>query len=292
MTHVANSSGAAAADVGLASGKLRTLVERALAEDVGQGDVTTQLTVPEGASARGTFYAQQMLVVCGLPVAEEVFRTLEADCRWEPLAQEGAKVAAGSPLAHVHAKAHTLLAAERVSLNFIQHLSGIATLVRAYVEKLAGLKTELLDTRKTTPGLRALEKYAVRVGGGRNHRMRLDGAILIKNNHLIFSGGVSAAVSRAKKSRGRAVEVEVRNLRELEEALAASADAVLLDNMTPDRVRECIRLVRGRAHVEVSGGVTLETVRAYADAGADAISVGALTHSAPAAPINFLVEPR
>jgi nicotinate-nucleotide pyrophosphorylase (carboxylating) len=289
MTSAASSPSGAAPALGIAPEDLHALVERALAEDLGQGDLTTQLTVSEDARATGTFFAQQNLIVAGLFVAEEIFRSLEPGCRWKSLVEDGAEAATGTALARVDGRPATLLAGERVSLNFLQHLSGVATLTHAYVEKLAGLKTELLDTRKTTPGLRTLEKYAVRAGGGRNHRNRLDDAVLIKNNHLTLSGGITSAVGRAK-SRGVAVEVEVRNLKELEEALAAGADSVLLDNMTPERVRECARLAKGRARLEVSGGVSLETVRAYAEAGADAISVGALTHSAPAVAIHFLVE--
>ncbi len=180
-----------------------------------------------------------------------------------------------------------------MALNFLQRLSGIATLTRRLKEKLAGLKTELLDTRKTTPGLRSLEKYAVRVGGGRNHRLRLDDGLLIKNNHLRLAGGVRAAVEAARRRRPQSmpIEVEVRSLGELDEALESGADIVLLDNMTPERARECVARARGRVRLEVSGGVKGDNIRAYAEAGVDYISAGVLTHSAPAADIHFLVEP-
>jgi nicotinate-nucleotide pyrophosphorylase (carboxylating) len=278
---------------GVTPEELRSLVRRALEEDLGSGDLTSRLIVPETARARGTFFAKQPMVVAGLPVAAEVFRALDASIFWETRAEDGARIAAKIPLAVASGPARGLLAGERVALNFLQHLSGIATLTRALKERLAGLPTELLDTRKTIPGLRALEKYAVRAGGGRNHRLRLDDGILIKNNHLRLAGGVRAAVERAVAGRPARVpvEVEVRSLEELDEALAARADWALLDNMTPEEVRNCVERARGRVKLEVSGGITAENIRAYAETGVDAISVGALTHSAPAADINFLIEP-
>lgn len=277
----------------LAAGELRAVVERALEEDIGAGDLTTRLTVPEARKACGTFLAKENLVVAGLPVAAEVFRVLDAACSWEAGVQDGAEVGAGAALATVEGKAEALLAGERVALNFLQRLSGIATLTRRLKGKLAGLKTELLDTRKTTPGLRSLEKYAVRVGGGRNHRLRLDDGLLIKNNHLRLAGGVRAAVeaARLKRSQSMPIEVEVRSLAELDEALEAGADIVLLDNMTPCEVRDCVVRAQGRVRLEVSGGINGDNIRAYAEAGVDYISAGVLTHSAPAADINFLVEP-
>jgi nicotinate-nucleotide pyrophosphorylase (carboxylating) len=215
---------------------------------------------------------------------------------FEPLAADGEIVAAGKALARLTGNARTLLAGERVSLNLLQRLCGIATLTRRFAEQLAGLKVQLLDTRKTTPGLRALEKYAVRMGGGTNHRLRLDDGILIKNNHLALGGGVRAAVERARAGRASLdlnlpIEVEVRSVEDLGEAIAAGADAALLDNMTPEQVRSCVAAAAGRVRLEVSGGVHLQNVRAYAETGVDCISVGALTHSAPAADINFLIQP-
>jgi nicotinate-nucleotide pyrophosphorylase (carboxylating) len=279
--------------LGLSPGELRELIERALKEDLGSGDLTTRLTVPEGQKARGTFIAKQALVVAGLPVAAEVFRVLEPSVVWEALVEEGAELGPGARLAATSDSAAALLAGERVALNFLQRLSGIATLTRRLKVALAGLKVDVLDTRKTTPGLRSLEKYAVRVGGGRNHRLRLDDGILIKNNHLRLAGGIRAAVGSAQRRRpqGMRIEVEVANLAELDEALAAGADALLLDNMTPVEVRECVERAVGRAGLEVSGGISAANIRAYAEAGVDAISVGALTHSAPAADIHFLIEP-
>jgi len=279
--------------LGLSLEDLRALAEAALKEDLGSGDLTTRLTVPEGQKARGTFITKQVLVVAGLPVAAEVFSVLEPSVAWELMVEEGTEVRPGTRLAVVSGAAAALLAGERVALNFLQRLSGIATLTRRLKAALAGLQADVLDTRKTTPGLRSLEKYAVRVGGGRNHRLRLDDGILIKNNHLRLAGGIRVAVESAQRQRppGMRIEVEVANLTELDEALAAGADALLLDNMTPAKVRECVRRAAGRVQLEVSGGISAANIRAYAETGVDAVSVGALTHSAPAADIHFLIEP-
>ncbi|MBI4166457.1 MAG: carboxylating nicotinate-nucleotide diphosphorylase [Acidobacteria bacterium] len=275
---------------------LRGLVERALAEDLGRGDFTSQLTIPEYLKAQGNLTAKQELVVAGLPMAETVFRVVDGSVEFHPLQEEGTRVNARTKLARVTGSAAGLLAGERIALNFLQRLCGIATLTRRYLEQLSGLSVKLLDTRKTTPGLRALEKYAVRMGGGCNHRMGLDDGILIKNNHLALAGGIRAAIERARAGRpvvaaGLPIEVEVRSVVELQEAMAAGADAVLLDNMAPAKVRECVVAAAGRVRLEVSGGVNAENIRAYAETGVDCISVGALTHSAQAADINFLIEP-
>lgn len=291
-----SSSRSATFPLGISSQDLHALVERALAEDLGRGDITSQLTVAENLKACGTLTAKQNLVVAGLPVAQEVFRAMGPETEFGPLVEEGALVTAGTPLARVTGTARNLLAGERVALNFLQHLCGIATITQRFVERIKGLNITLLDTRKTTPCLRALEKYAVRMGGGTNHRLRLDDGILIKNNHLALGGGIRAAVERARAARPGVgtdlpIEVEVRSLAELQEAIAAGADAVLLDNLSPEDVRACVVAAKGRAHLEVSGGVNLENLRAYAETGVDCISVGALTHSAPAADINFLIKP-
>jgi nicotinate-nucleotide pyrophosphorylase (carboxylating) len=272
--------------------QVRKLVSRALFEDLGKGDLTTSLTVPENTKARGIFYSKQPFVLAGLPVAEEVFRMLEPDYLWDAVIWDGTEVPAGQPLARVEGNAVTLLSGERVALNFLQRLSGVATLTRKFKDQLRGFKTELLDTRKTTPGLRILEKYAVRMGGGTNHRMGLDDGILIKNNHIAMAGGIGAAIEGVRQERpaGMPVEIEVRTREELGEAIAAGADIALLDNMSPDDVADCVRLARGRVLLEVSGGVSLENIRAYAETGVDRISVGALTHSATAVDINFLID--
>jgi nicotinate-nucleotide pyrophosphorylase (carboxylating) len=279
--------------LGLPVQQVRNIVSRALVEDLGKGDLTSSQTVPESTKASGAFYAKEPLVVAGLPVAEEVFRMLEPDYVWHAVMPDGTNVSAGEPLARVEGKGATLLSGERVALNFLQRLSGVATLTRKFKDQLRGLKTELLDTRKTTPGLRILEKYAVRMGGGMNHRMGLDDGILIKNNHIAMAGGIGAAVERVQCERpaGMPIEIEVRTRKELEEAIAAGADIALLDNMSPGEVADCVTLARGRVLLEVSGGVSLENIRAYSETGVDRISVGALTHSAPAVDINFLIGP-
>jgi len=277
----------------LSSGELRALVEMALAEDLGQGDLTTSVTVPAGMKARGTFRSKQNLVVAGLPVAAMVFQVLDPSVKWNPALEDGTDVVAGTVLANACGPAAALLAGERVALNFLQHLSGIATYARRLKEELAGTRAEFLDTRKTTPGLRNLQKYAVRLGGGQNHRLRLDDGLLIKNNHLQLVGGIRATVENAKRHRpaGYHIEVEVTSLAELEEALECGADGVLLDNMTPLEVRQCVVRAAGHIRLEVSGGIDATNIRAYAETGVDYISVGALTHSAPAVDINFRIEP-
>ena len=276
----------------LAGEEIWRLIEYALAEDVGQGDLTTRVTVPEGMTACGTFRSKQALVVAGLPVAAKVFRLLDPSTEWHSEVEDGAEVSAKTVLAKVCGSAASLLAGERVALNFLQHLSGIATLAQRLKGELGGLPAEFLDTRKTTPGLRSLEKYAVRVGGGRNHRLRLDDGILIKNNHLRLVGGIRTAIQNALRHRptGFHIEVEVSSLAELDEAIDSGADGVLLDNMTPGEVQECVTRAKGRVRIEVSGGINADNIRAYAQTGVDYISVGALTHSAPAVDINFLIE--
>jgi len=246
-----------------------------------------------GMRACGTFRSKQSLVVAGLPVAAMVFQVLKPTVEWNPVLEDGTDVAPGTMLASACGPAATLLAGERVALNFLQHLSGVATYARRLKEELSGTRAEFLDTRKTTPGLRNLQKYAVRLGGGQNHRLRLDDGILIKNNHLQLVGGIRAAVENARRQRppGYHIEVEVTSLAQLEEALECGADGVLLDNMTPDEVRRCVERSAGRIRLEVSGGIDATNIRAYAETGVDYISVGALTHSAPAVDINFRIEP-
>ena len=274
------------------SEELRDLIFHALAEDLGQGDLTTRVTLPGAMTAQGTFNSKQRLVVAGLPIARKVFEILDSSLEWQRGVEEGTEVALGTPLASIKGAAGSLLAGERVALNFLQHLSGIATYARRLKEELAGTRAEFLDTRKTTPGLRRLQKYAVRVGGGRNHRLRLDDGILIKGNHLRLVGGVRTAVERALQQRpaGYHVEVEITCLEELDQAMLAGADGVLLDNMTPADVRECVNRASGRVRLEVSGGIDASNIRAYAEAGVDYISVGAVTHSAAAVDINFRIK--
>lgn len=275
------------------SEELRGLIFHALAEDLGQGDLTTRVTLAEAMPARGTFNSKQRLVVAGLPVARKVFEILDPSVEWQGGVEDGTEVEPRTPLASIRGAAGSLLAGERVALNFLQHLSGIATYARRLKQELAGTRAEFLDTRKTTPGLRTLEKYAVRMGGGKNHRLRLDDGILIKGNHLRLVGGVRTAVQRALEQRppGYHVEVEITSLGELDEAMSAGADGVLLDNMAPEAVRECVQRAGGRVRLEVSGGIDASNIRAYAEAGVDYISVGAVTHSAAAVDINFRVTP-
>jgi nicotinate-nucleotide pyrophosphorylase (carboxylating) len=277
----------------LPSEELRDLIFHALAEDVGQGDLTTRVTVPGNLQAQGTFNSKQKLVVAGLPVARLVFEILDSTLEWHEGVEDGTEVEPGTPLASIRGAASSLLAGERVALNFLQHLSGIATYSRRLKTELVGTEAEFLDTRKTTPGLRRLQKYAVRMGGGRNHRLRLDDGILIKNNHLRLVGGVATAVASALELRppGYHVEVEITSPEELDQAIRAGADGVLLDNMTPQQVKECVDLAQGRVRLEVSGGIDAGNIRAYAEAGVDFISVGAVTHSAAAVDINFRIVP-
>ena len=264
-------------------------VRRALEEDIGPGDVTSEACIPAEQSAKGRFIARQELVVAGLELLPVIYQMRGGVEELKLYQASGDGVQSGVALARVRGRARTLLECERVALNFLQRLSGIATLARRYVEAVAGTRCRILDTRKTTPGLRRLEKMAAAAGGISNHRMGLYDAILIKNNHIVAAGGVRPAIERARCA-GLPIEIEVRTPEELQEALECGAERLLLDNLTPLEAAEQIRRVAGRAEVELSGGITLENVRAYAEAGADFVSSGAITHSAPAVNINFRLE--
>ena len=264
----------------IATDMLERVAFAALAEDVGEGDVTTDATVDAAATGTADLVVKEDGVVCGLDVAEAVFRAVDPDLRFERLVDEGAVVAAGTAVARMIGPERAILTGERTALNFLARLSGIATLTRRYVDAVEGTGAAILDTRKTTPGLRALEKHAVATGGGRNHRFGLDDGVLVKDNHLRAAGSVANAVERLRVATSLPVEVECDTLVQVEEALAARADAILLDNMTPDLLRDAVALVEGRARLEASGGITLDNVRAVAETGVDEISVGALTHSA------------
>lgn len=270
---------------------LKELIVKALAEDLGSGDVTSEATIrPESVSV-AAMLAKQDLVLAGIDVAREVFRHLDPDIRFTSFAKDGDRVNAGTEIAKLSGNTRALLAGERTALNLLQHLSGIATLTAKYVEALKGLKAGVLDTRKTLPGLRQLEKYAVRMGGGRNHRMGLYDMILIKDNHIKAAGGVTKAIESARNKAGELkVEVETSNLDDVRAALAAQADIIMLDNMPVDMMREAVKLIAGRALVEASGNVTLETVRQIAETGVDLVSSGSLTHSAPAADISMKIK--
>jgi nicotinate-nucleotide pyrophosphorylase (carboxylating) len=267
------------------------LVRDALAEDIGPGDATTLATVPAEAMTAAAMVAREPLVVCGLPLAEAVFRELSASLDLSSAVADGQRVAKGHVLLTIQGSARAILSAERVALNFVQRLSGVATLTARFVEAVAGTGAQILDTRKTTPGWRRLEKYAVQCGGGVNHRFGLFDRILIKDNHLAALRGespnaIEAAVRRARtQSPNLIVEVEADTLEQAGQACEAGADVILLDNMSNPDLRAAVRLINGRAKTEASGGVSLATARAIAETGVDFISVGALTHSAPAVDI-------
>ncbi len=268
--------------------EVRQAVERALAEDIGTGDITTELTVPAGLAAHGSFVSRQALVLAGIELLPLIYG-LRGEAKVELLARSGSLVQTDQIIARVTGPARLLLECERVALNFLQRLSGIATLAHDYVQAIAGSKARVLDTRKTTPGLRQLEKMAAAAGGAVNHRRGLFDAVLIKNNHITAAGGVRAALENTKGFTGP-IEIEVRTRAELDEALSAGATHLLLDNLSPAEAREWIAYIQKRATVELSGGIQLENIRAYAEAAPDFISCGAITHSAPAVDISFRLE--
>ena len=278
----------------LATSVVDKAVAEALAEDLGLGgDVTTQATVPAGTRASGVIAARKAGTVAGVQFAQAAFKTLDPFTRFDVVVADGETVAAGGIIARVSGDARALLTGERTALNFLGHLSGIATLTARYVEAVAGTNARIIDTRKTTPGLRALEKFAVRCGGGVNHRFGLFDAVLIKDNHIVAAGGVGAALERARARTGHMVkvEIEVANLDEVDEALQLDPDALLLDNMDLPALRAAVKEVAGRVITEASGGVSLDSVRAIAETGVDLISVGALTHSAPVLDIGLDFDP-
>ncbi|HLU91483.1 MAG TPA: carboxylating nicotinate-nucleotide diphosphorylase [Pedomonas sp.] len=273
----------------LSAAEVDAFVQSTLAEDLGTGgDVTSSSVVPATARLKAVMETREPMVVAGLPLAIAFFRALDPNCTVEAKAEDGQKLEAGAEILIVTGNARAMLTAERSALNTVQHLSGIATLTRAYVDAIAGTGAVLLDTRKTLPGLRMLEKYATRCGGGQNHRLRLDDGILIKDNHIAIVGSIEAAVKAAKSANtGLEVQVEVDTIEQIEPALAAGADRLLLDNMTPDTLRKAVALVGGRVPLEASGGVNLTTIRAIAETGVNFISVGRITQSAPAVDIGL-----
>ena len=269
----------------------RLVVRQALAEDVGAGDITTNAIVGQKDRARGVFVAKGPLTLAGRDAALEAFAQLDPQVASTFHFQDGDQVAPGAIIGEITGTARALLSAERTALNVLQHLSGVATLTRRFVDASGG-RIIVLDTRKTTPGLRALEKYAVRTGGGTNHRFALDAGVLIKDNHIRLARGIANAVKQVRAwGLKHSVEVEVTTLEEVDEALEAKADILLLDNMTTDLIREAVRRSQGRAKTEISGGVTLDRIPELAATGADYVSSGALTHSAPAVDISFEIEP-
>jgi nicotinate-nucleotide pyrophosphorylase (carboxylating) len=271
--------------------QLSTIVRRALEEDIGAGDVTSTWTIPTGRTGRGVLFCKAEGVLAGLQVAGEVFAQVSADLKVQAKS-DGDLIVPGDRIATVKGPMAAILTAERTALNLLQRMSGIATMTRRYVEAVAGTKAVILDTRKTVPGLRLLDKWAVRTGGGQNHRMRLDDMVLIKDNHIAASGGITHAVERVRKRNVQElpIEVEVKTWAQLEEAVPLQLDRIMLDNMSLDEMRRAAEWVAGRVPLEASGGITLDTVRAVAETGVDYISVGALTHSAIALDISLEVE--
>ena len=276
-------------------GALYSQISAFLAEDLGRGDITTQATVPRNTHGRGRFLAKEKMVVAGIEAAEAVFAALDGQMQIEAFVADGDEVEPGKVIARIQGFADILLAGERTALNLMQRLSGIATLTRQYVTAIEGTKAQIVDTRKTTPGLRMLEKYAVAVGGAKNHRYGLDDGVLIKDNHIALAGGIKTAVKKARETVGHLhkIEIEVMSEAGLREALAAGADIIMLDNQTPEATAQLVTVARetdSRIILESSGGITLANVRAYAETGVDLISIGALTHSARAMDISFKIQ--
>ena len=269
--------------------QVQAFVERALSEDIGFCDLTSELVIPAHATAEFAINARHPMVIAGIEIAAAVFRRYVPECEMELRVEDGARAVKGQVLARITGPARGMLSAERTALNILQHLSGIATLTAQYVERIAGTRAVLLDTRKTTPGLRMLEKHAAQVGGAKNHRLGLADGVLIKDNHIAVCGSIRAAVARAKVKIPvlTKIEVEADRIDQVAEALDAGADMVLLDNMTLDQLREAVRMVAGRIPLEASGGVNLDTIRGIAETGVDYISVGRITQSAPAVDIGL-----
>jgi nicotinate-nucleotide pyrophosphorylase (carboxylating) len=271
---------------------LRIIIHRALEEDLGDGDITTLSTVPAGSVLSGTFIAKESGIIAGLEVVRETMKYLDSRISFSARVSDGKHVSKGTVLATVRGNGRALLMAERTALNFFQRMSGIATTTRTYVDAVRKTKAIVVDTRKTAPGLRLLDKWAVRLGGGQNHRFGLYDMVLIKENHIAAAGGISQAVSqvRAKDKKKRAIEVEVRDLKELRETLELDVDRILLDNMSLKQMREAVRITNGKTELEASGNVSLENVAAVAATGVNVISIGKLTHSVRALDISFLIE--
>lgn len=269
--------------------QVRRLIRQALAEDIGDGDITTSAIIPPEHESEAEIIAKGAFVVAGLPFVAEVFRAVGKAVKFEPLVDDGAKVGKSTVIAQLSGKTTSMLQGERLALNILQRLSGIATLTGKYMEKTEGLACKVLDTRKTSPGMRFMEKYAVRMGGGANHRMGLYDGILIKDNHIRAAGDIKKAVKLAKKAarRGMKVEVEAGTLEDVKDALEAGADIIMLDNMSVAEMKKAVKAARGKALLEASGNVTLRNIRRIAGTGVDFVSVGALTHSAPAADISM-----
>ncbi len=272
--------------------KIKALIQQALKEDIGTGDITTLSTVDPSVCLKGKLVAKAPGIIAGLFVFEQTLRILDPNILFRPLVEEGQKVDSGTDIARVSGKGQALLSAERVALNFLQRMSGIASMTRQFVEAVEGTKAVILDTRKTVPGLRILDKTAVRLGGGQNHRFGLFDMVLIKENHIMAAGGMDSALRRVRQKdrKQHAIEVEVKNVRELKQALNLQVDRIMLDNMNLTEMREAVEIVNGRIPLEASGNVSLQNVYDIARTGVDYISVGALTHSVRALDISFLIE--
>lgn len=272
---------------------IRPIIIKALEEDIGHGDITTSAIIRDSLEAKGLIIAKEDFVLAGIGVASECFKTLDPEIIFKERFGDGNKVKARKVIAEVKGNAQTILMAERVALNFLQRLSGIATLTSKYVEKIKGTKAKIVDTRKTTPGLRVLEKYAVRMGGGFNHRFGLYDAVLIKDNHIELSGSIKKAVEnvKGKTSHTTRIEVEARSLKEVKDALQSGVDIIMLDNMDLETTGKAVKLIKGKALIEASGNINLDNVREMAKTGVDLISIGAITHSAPAVDISLEIKP-
>ena len=264
------------------------IINRALIEDIPYGDITTNSIVSENSLATAKLICKEEGIICGLPIFNRVFELL-GEVEFTPLVKEGEKVSKGMLLGTLNGSTLKILSGERVALNILQRLSGIATITNKYVKEVSGLNTKVLDTRKTTPGLRYIEKYAVKIGGGENHRFSLSDGILLKDNHIAYAGGIKEAINSARNSTSfvRKIEVEVETKEQVIEAIEAGADIIMLDNMTPEMVGDMVKLINKQTTIECSGNITLETIRAYAEAGVDYISSGALTHSVKALDISL-----
>jgi nicotinate-nucleotide pyrophosphorylase (carboxylating) len=271
--------------------QVREFLKLALEEDIGAGDITSGLLIPEDNRASAVLVAKGSFTLAGLPFAEEVFMSLDKEIKFTYLSEEGSIVKKSTVLARISGRTRSLLAGERVALNILQRLSGIATLTNKFVKKVEGLEVKILDTRKTTPGMRYLEKYAVRTGGGHNHRFGLYDGILIKDNHIEAAGGIKSAVAKAKENFRTKIEIEAESLKDVKDAVQAGADIIMLDNMSVRDIKKAVKIAGKKAQLEVSGNVAMDKVRRLAETGVDFISIGALTHSAPAADISMkLVE--
>jgi len=270
----------------LSSKEIDRIIETALAEDIGKGDITTNALIDSGTTAKFSFVSREDIILCGLPVITRIFDKFAITQSGNH--KDGDKILAGETLLKITGEGRAILTVERVSLNLLQHMSGIATLTHKYVERVKHTKAKILDTRKTMPGLREIEKYAVGIGGGQNHRMRLDDGVLIKDNHITICGGVKEALKRARKNLpGIKIEIECESLEQVKAALENGADILLLDNMKPALLKEIVALVKGQIPLEASGGINLDNVKQIAETGVDFISIGALTHSAPNADIGL-----